>query len=244
MKKLIICILCFASTQAFAQVRLGLTGSFTAANCWQGENVPGVPTNAITGEISTFDAGLVLEYDLGTSGFILQPSLVYAENGTHLTNRQGFVDNADYVIGLSDTYMHIYSLRLPVNLVYKFAVTDKWRVFGGIGPYIAKNLSGTEKGYYQVVYNNTNEAANIPINNTMKASNDNSYAPAGTFNVNPIDVGADFLLGISYKRFDISASFNRGFTRLYHNQYTTLDNQFWNFTVAYTIAGHYRKPKL
>ncbi len=37
MKKLLICILCFAATRSFAQIRLGVQGSFTAANFWQGK---------------------------------------------------------------------------------------------------------------------------------------------------------------------------------------------------------------
>jgi hypothetical protein len=244
MKKLIVCILCLASTQVFAQFRLGLEASFSAVNCWQNEQISGLPTGAQTREMNGFHAGLRAEYDLGYSGFIIQPSLVFSENGTNFGNTAGFVDNADYSIGYASSYMRIYSLRLPVNLLYKFAITNKWRVFAGFGPYLAKNLSGTEKGYVQVVYNANQQVGYFPINNTMKSSNAHSYGPGGTMYVTAFDLGADFLLGVSYKKFDISASFNRGFTQIYRTAYTGLGNQFWDFTVAYTILGHYRKPKL
>ena len=244
MKKLIVCILCLASTHLFAQFRLGIQGSFSTVNCWQTDQIGGLPTGAQTRQLNSYQAGLFAEYDLGYSGLMIQPALMYAENGTNFGNTIGFIDNANYSIGYSSTYLRVYSLRLPVNLVYKFAITEKWKVFAGIGPYIAKNLGGTEKGYYQVVYSANDQPGAFPINNTLKISGNPSYAPGGTSNVTAFDFGADFLVGFSYKRVSFSASFNRGFTQIYHTTYTDLGNQFWNFTVGYTLFGHPRKPKL
>jgi hypothetical protein len=68
MKKLIVCILCLASTHLFAQFRLGIQGSFSTLNCWQSDQIGGLPTNAITGQLSGFQAGVFAEYDLGYSG--------------------------------------------------------------------------------------------------------------------------------------------------------------------------------
>jgi hypothetical protein len=244
MKKLIVCILCLASTHLFAQFRLGIQGSFSTVNCWQTDQIGGLPTGAQTRQLNSYQAGLFAEYDLGYSGLMIQPALMYAENGTNFGNTIGFIDNANYSIGYSSTYLRVYSLRLPINLVYKFAISNKWKVFAGIGPYIAKNIGGTEKGYYQVVYSANDQPGAFPINNTLKISGSRSYAPGGSSNVTAFDFGADFLVGFSYKRFDISASFNRGFTQIYHTTYTDLGNQFWNFTVGYTLFGHARKPKL
>jgi len=244
MKKLIVCILCLASTHLFAQFRLGIQGSFSTLNCWQSDQIGGLPTGAQTRQLSGFQAGVFAEYDLGYSGIVIQPALMYAENGTNFGNTIGFVDNANYSIGYSSTYLRMYSIRLPVNIMYKYAITDKWKVFAGIGPYLAKNIGGTEKGYYQVVYSANNQPGAFPINNTLKISGDPSYAPGGVSNVTAFDFGADILMGFSYKRIEFSASFNRGFTQVYHTTYTDLGNQFWNFTVGYTLFGHDRKPKL
>jgi len=244
MKKLIVCILCLASTHLFAQFRLGIQGSFSTLNCWQSDQIGGLPTGAQTRQLSGFQAGVFAEYDLGYSGIVIQPALMYAENGTNFGNTIGFVDNANYSIGYSSTYLRMYSIRLPINIMYKYAITDKWKVFAGIGPYLAKNIGGTEKGYYQVVYSANNQPGAFPINNTLKISGDPSYAPGGVSNVTAFDFGADILMGFSYKRIEFSASFNRGFTQVYHTTYTDLGNQFWNFTVGYTLFGHDRKPKL
>jgi Outer membrane protein beta-barrel domain len=244
MKKLIVCILCLVSTHLFAQFRLGVQGSFSTLNCWQADQIGGYPTGAQTRQLNGFQAGLFAEYDLGYSGIMLQPALMYAENGTNFGNTLGFTDNGTYSIGYSSTYLRMYSIRLPVNIVYKYAISDKWKVFGGAGPYLAKNLGGTEKGYYQVSYDANNQPGAFPINNTLKISGNPSYAPGGVSNVTAFDLGFDILMGFSYKRFDFSASFNHGFTQVYHTTYTDLGNQFWNFTVGYTLFGHYRKPKL
>lgn len=244
MKKLIVCVLCLASTSLFAQVRLGIQGSFSSLNMWQSDQIGGDPTGAQTRQLNGYQAGVFAEIDLGYSGLVLQPALMYAENGTNFGNTNGFIDPANYNIGYSSTYLRIYSVRLPVNLIYKFPISDKWKVFVGIGPYLAKNLGGTEKGYYQVSYNSTGQPGAFPINNTLHISSNESYAPAGTSNVTAFDLGADILLGFEYKKFDFSVSYNRGFIELYHTSYTDLGNVFWNFTVGYTLFGHYRKPKL
>jgi hypothetical protein len=244
MKKLIVCVLCLSSTHLFAQLRLGVQGSFSSLNMWQTDQIGGLPTGAQTRQLNGFQAGLFAEWDLGYSGLVLQPALMYAENGTNFGNTQGFQDNGTYSIGYSSTYLRINSVRLPINLVYKYAISNKWKVFIGIGPYLAKNIGGTEKGYYQIIYSATNEASAYAINNTLHTSSNPSYAPGGVSNVTAFDFGADVLLGFSYKRFDFSASYNRGFTELYHTTYTDLGNDFWNFTVGYTLFGHYRKPKL
>jgi hypothetical protein len=244
MKKLIVCILCLASTHLFAQFRLGIQGSFSTVNCWQSDQIGGLPTGAQTRQVNAFQAGLFAEYDLGYSGIMLQPALMLAENGTNFGNTIGFVDNANYSIGYSSSYLRVYSVRLPVNIVYKYAISDKWKIFVGVGPYIAKNIGGTEKGYYEIVYSANNQATTYAINNTVKISGNPSYGPGGVTNVTAFDFGADILMGFSYKRFDFAASFNRGFTQIYHTTYTDLGNQFWNFTVGYTLFGHDRKPKL
>jgi Outer membrane protein beta-barrel domain len=244
MKKLIVCILCLASTTLFAQVQLGVQGSFSSLNFWQTDGIGGLPTLAYTRQMNGYQAGLFADIDLGHSGFLLQPALMYAENGTNLRNTQGFVETGGYQIGESDTYIRIYSLRVPVNLVYKYEITSKWKVFAGLGPYVAKTLNGTEKGWYSQINSTTYAETFPPINNTIKISGDASYNIGGASNVPAFDFGMDFLLGFSYKKLDISASFNRGFTTIYHTRYANFGNQFWNFTVGYTIFGHPRKPKL
>src|SRR3984957_17301802 len=134
MKKLIVCILCLASTPLFAQIRLGIQGSFTSANTWQTDGIGGLPTLSDTWQINAFPAGIFVEYDFGNSGFVLQPGLVYAQNGTHWTNAQGFSAPVGYHYGADTTILRINSIRLPINVLYKSELNSKWKVFIGLGP--------------------------------------------------------------------------------------------------------------
>jgi hypothetical protein len=250
MKKLIICVLCFASTHAFSQFRLGVEGSFSSLNFWQSDGFGGLPARYQTWAMNGFSGGLVAEYDLGYSGLVLQPAIVYAENGSHVQNVQGFVNPPNAIIGLSNTSLKVYSVRVPINLIYKYAINDRLRVFGGAGPYVAKNISGTEKGYYEGYYTNqmNSDGSYVTFSNTIdnkaKFNNNPSSATQGVTNITSFDFGGDIVIGASYKKFDLSINYSRGFSRIYHTTYVNAGNTFWNFTLAYTIFGHYRKPKL
>lgn len=246
MKKLIICILCFATIQSFAQFRVGVQASASSLNFWQSDGFSGLPTGLQTWAMNGWQGGVVMEFDLGYSGLTIQPSVLYALNGSHVGNTLGFVDDANTIIGYSNTYLKVYSIRVPINIIYKFDLNSRVKIFGGLGPYIAKNISGTEKGHYTGVTlsNGTYTPFSRPLNNTAKINNDVSNSTQGVTNFAPIDVGSDFLLGAEYKKFEFSINYSRGFSRIYHSTYANAGNTFWNLSVAYMIFGHYRKPKL
>ncbi len=201
--------------------------------------------NQFTWELNGFQAGVVGEYDLGYSGLVLQPALMYAMNGSHVGQSTGFLNNPSFSYDFTDTRIKVYSLRLPINLLYTYRIDSKFKVFAGIGPYFAKNLSGTEKGTaYGDSTNNFNTTYTFPINNKIKFNNKESAAFLGVSNVSSIDVGMDVMLGFQYKKVEVSASWNRGFSRQYYTDQVNMGNEFWNLTVGYIIFGHERKPKL
>lgn len=248
MKKLLICILCFAATRSFAQFRLGVEGSFSSLNMWQSEGYGGLQSGYNTWSYNGYQAGLVAEYDLGYSGLVLQPAVLYAENGSHFGNDRGFVNSdPNFIIGFSNTTLRVYSVRVPINLLYRYTINNKFKVFGGLGPYIAKNISGSEKGYYQG--DSTDISGNYyfqrySLNNKLKFNSNFSDAVHGVSNVKPFDFGMDVLLGVQYKKVQFSMAYNRGFSTLYRTSYVKAGNSSWNFTLAYMIFGHDRKPKL
>jgi Outer membrane protein beta-barrel domain len=249
MKKLLICILCFASVKSFAQFRLGVQGSFASLNMWQTDGYSGYPSQENTWQINGFSAGIVAEYDLGYAGVELQSGLVYGETGSHLGQGEGFTTNPampGFQYGFTSTELRIYSLRLPLNILYGYRVNPKFKVFGGVGPYIAKALSGTETGTYYGTYTQGSNftGGNGPINNQLKFNSNFSQASLGESNVSSIDVGFDILAGFQYKKLQISASWNRSFSTVYRTPYVNLGNQFWSFTLGYLIFGHERKPQL
>src|SRR5258708_15451241 len=247
MRKLLICILCFAVTQSYAQLRLGVEGSFSSLNLWQSQGYSGLPSGVNTRAMNGFQAGIVAEYDLGHTNLILQPAVLYAENGALIGNSQGFPSAVgNLTIGYSNTTIKLYSVRVPVNLLYKWEISDKIKVLGGLGPYFAKHVSGTEKGYYQAdfVSNGGYVTIKYPIDNKVKFESGSSSSVQGVTRIQPFDIGMDVEIGAQYKKFQFMINYSRGFSTLYHTNYVNAGNSFWNLTLAYLIFGHDRKPKL
>lgn len=246
MKKLLICILCLVSLKGFSQLRIGIQGSFSALTYWQQNRYDGLDAAEFIMAKNGWQAGVFAEYDLGYTGLVLQPALMYASTGAHVGQSKGFVNQGSFVTGYSDTKLEINSIRLPVNLLYTFRIDPKWKVFAGFGPFIAKNLSGTEKGYYKGYDNSTNNyvPGRYPINNKVHISDDYSYNSIGKSNVASLDAGLDLLMGAQWKKVQFSISWTRGFIRQYHTTYVNMGNQDWNFTVGYLLFGHERKPRL
>lgn len=246
MKKLLICFLCLASLKGFSQLRFGVQGSFSPLTYWQNNRYAGLDAAEFTMALNGWQAGVFAEYDLGYSGLVLQPALMYASTGAHLGQSKGFVQEGNFVIGYADTKLKINTIRLPINLLYTYRIDSKWKVFGGLGPFIGKNLSGTEKGYYKGYDASTN--VYVPgiykIDNKIHISNDASFNTQGRSNVASIDVGMDILLGVQWRKLQISGGWMRGFLRQYHTNYVNMGNQDWNFTVGYLLFGHERKPRL
>jgi hypothetical protein len=245
MKKLMVCILCLASIPCFAQFRVGVQGSLSANNFWQTDGFSGVPTQEFTWETTGYRVGVFGEYDLGYSGLEFNPALMYSLNGAHIGQSQGFPPDPNLSYNFSDTRVKVYSLSLPLNLLYSYRVSPTFKVFAGAGPYVSLNLSGTEKGNYSVdSFNNNNYAYTFRRTNTLKFNGHTSNYVLGQSNVSPIDAGLDILMGFQYKKLQISASWNRGFVKMYYNSYANMGNDFWNFTVGYVLWGHERKPRL
>jgi hypothetical protein len=244
MKKLLICILCLASLKGFSQIRLGVQGSFSSLNFWQNDGISGLQANQFLWAQNGWQAGVFAEYDLGYSGLVVQPALMYATTGAHMGQTRDFSTYNNLVVGFSDTHLHINTLRLPINLLYTYRFNSTWKVFGGLGPYIAKNLSGTEEGNVFGYAANDYSTASYHIKNDIKLSGASSTAYAGNSNVASLDAGMDITLGFQWKKLQISGTWMRGFAREYHTRYVNMGNQDWNFTVGYVLFGHERKPRL
>ena len=240
-----ICILCLASIPCFAQFRLGVQGSLSSLNFWQTDGLTGLPSQEFTWQMNGYRAGVFGEYDLGYSGLEIQPALMYSLNGAHIGQSQGFPTNPSLTYDFYDTRVKIYSVTLPINLLYGYRVSPKFKVFGGLGPYFSKSLSGTEKGNYSVD-SSTNLIYDYTFRrtNNLKFNNNASDYVVGQSNVSAIDFGMNILAGFQYKKLQISASYNRGFVKMYHTSYVNMGNQMWNFTVGYVLFGHDRKARL
>ncbi len=83
---------------------------------------------------------------------------------------------------------------MPINLLYKWDIQNKVRILAGLGPYIAKNLSGTEKGFYKAdsISNGIPVTFTGEINNKVEfTTSGRSSAVQGVTKVLPFDIGMD-----------------------------------------------------
>jgi len=85
-----------------------------------------------TKSIVSFRAGAVLDAPI-SDHFSIQPAVLYVMNGF----------KSDIVI--ANASVHVNTLEIPVNVMYKIDVPGDGHLFVGLGPYIAYNMGGKYK---------------------------------------------------------------------------------------------------
>ncbi len=132
MKKiLLICLSLVLVTAVNAQTRWGVKA--------------GANMSKLTGDIEGeklgwgFHGGLMLEHAFGTSGFAIQPELLYmqANSSTEVTSLED--------IRTADASITFNQLQLPINLKYSFGL-EHLKLFALAGPYLSYALSGDIEG--------------------------------------------------------------------------------------------------
>jgi hypothetical protein len=226
MKKLLILIPFLSSLTGLAQIRLELMGGYNDVNLstvgrlpfstnhfWAGEYVP----------ISSFHAGVVTAIPLGKK-WTLEPGLLYFGNGAHM--------NAAYLNpGISsflDVNIHLYYLRLPVNVLYNIVKTRSFHVFAGAGLYAARGIRGNEKG--TVIEEGYMTFPQQGVNNKVNFSGQPAFE--NDLSAKPYDVGYNVLAGIGWKVFQLRASISNGLITVFPGS----NNKLWNSAAAVSLA--------
>jgi hypothetical protein len=210
MKKFLFFIPFFLSLTGFAQIRLELMGGYNDVNLSNIGRLPFSANHFPQGEyvpISSFHAGAAVKIPLGKK-WALEPGLLYSGNGGHM--------NAAYLYpGISsffDVNIHLYYLRLPVNVLYKIVTAGPFHVFAGAGLYVARGIRGNEKGQvssegYMPL---TAETINDKVRFGSQPSSDGTYLAATAY-----DFGYTILAGIGWKDFQLRPSISNGFIKVF-----------------------------
>ncbi len=230
MKKIFFVLLCFLSMHGFSQIKIGVAGGYSSASFAQsGEtDIPGYGNSSSS--ISTFNMGIVSEIPLGKKIF-LQPGLLYFGNGTHIDEQGG---ESGYE-GSSHTTIQLYYLRLPVNIVYKMKLNNRFNLLVGTGLYVAKGLSGTGKG---------NSKGSSPFsgpyaysfNNKVDFSDDNSPSSQNDTKIKPFDFGFNVLAGIEWRNFQLTANYSHSFLQGYADGGYNYKNAVFGISLAYLFT--------
>jgi len=154
-------------------------------------------------------AGAVVDFGL-SKNFYLQPGLFYLMNGCTVSKG---TYNPSYSINLN-------TIQLPINVLYKLSKPGKSRIFFGLGPYVAYNISGTTKS--------GSTTSTITIGDK-------------TNDTKPLDFGADVNVGYQFAMgLLIRARYQMGFANLNPNSGSTATTSAIGVTVGYLFGG---KPK-
>jgi len=139
-KKLIFCALLFSFTTSFGQVSLGALAGYNDVNLSNIGNLPFKDYHYYS-SINSFLVGMSTEIPLSKKWF-LEPALLYFGNGSHIS-WQSLTPGISWNLDLD---IHLYYLRIPVNIIYKSNLVKAIRVFAGAGVYFSRGIDGRENG--------------------------------------------------------------------------------------------------
>ena len=210
MKKSLFFIPLFLSLTGLAQIRLELMGGYNDVNLSNIGRLPFSANHFSEGEyvpISSFHAGAAMAIALSKK-WTLEPGLLYFGNGAHLNAAYLDPGGASYF----DVNIHLYYLRLPVNVLYKIVTAGSFHVFAGAGLYVARGIRGNEKGQVgsEGFLPFTTETINDKVKYGGPASSDGTYLTA-----TPYDVGYTILAGIGWKKIQLRPSISNGFIKVF-----------------------------
>ncbi len=130
---------------------------------------------------------------------------------------------------IGDVNIHLYYLRLPVNLWYKIVTVRSFYVFAGAGLYAARGISGNEKGavatYGPIP---TNEQ---PVDNKIRFGDRSSDQTEPT--ARRYDAGYTILAGIGWKDLQLRPSISNGLSKGFPGMYANLANSSFAVSLAY-----------
>ena len=226
MKKLLFFIPFFLSLTGFAQIRLELMGGYNDVNLSKMGRPPFSANHFPQGEyvpITSFHAGAVTTIALGKK-WALEPGLLYFGNGAHL--------NAAYLNPGISSYInetiHLYYLRLPVNVLYKIVTAGPFHLFAGAGLYVARGIGGNEKGTIlaEGAVQFPPETINDKVRFGSQPSSDGTYLAA-----TPYDFGYTILAGIGWKDLQLRPSISNGFIKVFPES-----DKVWNSAATVSLV--------
>jgi Outer membrane protein beta-barrel domain len=226
MKKLLFFMPLLLSLTGFTQIRLELMGGYNDVNLSNIGRLPFSANHFPQGEyvpISSFHAGAATAIALGKK-WVLEPGLLYFGNGAHL--------NAAYLNpGISsfvNATIHLYYLRLPVNVLYKIVTAGPFHFFAGAGLYVARGIWGNEKG--GGLEEGPVQYPPEVIDSKVKFGAQPSFS--GTYlTATPYDFGYTILAGIGWKDFQLRPSISNGFIKVFPGS-----DKVWNSAVAISLV--------
>lgn len=197
-----------SSSLIFAQIKYGLKAGLAESFIYSSAE-----GNADFKE--GFQAGVFAEVPLrGNLG--IRPSLQFTEKGYRKFEGNSVGDQVYVKRNFSFNY-----LELPVDVVYNFKLGKNAKILMGAGPVFSYAISGRAKT--NIRYKDEFEQAHTEYW-------DNSNRPGKL-----LDLGFDFLIGFTFKRINVTSSYNHGLLNFSRDGGNETKNRSFAFTLGYIL---------
>ncbi|AWO01623.1 hypothetical protein DLD77_07910 [Chitinophaga alhagiae] len=222
------CMAVGLSVAAMAQVRVGVKGGWNIANVTN-TNSGGVDNNR---SLNSFHVGAIADIPLSPV-LSLQPGVFYTGKGSRLS--EGDTDGSTYY----KTTTNPQYIEIPVNFVGKIPVGEQAKVFLGVGPYAAFGVAGKNKWEASLAGVKTSGESNIKWDDDTPFNDGDQNR--GYDKYKRFDYGGNFLAGVEFGNFLISAQYGLGFGKILSGADNSTDdkskNRVWSFSVGYLLGG-------
>jgi len=179
----------------------GIKGGINFANV----TISGGGINISPKSITSFHVGPVAD-------FVVQESLHF--NTGLLFSVKGFKMEMDFFETTAEVTEKVNYLEVPLNLAYKFSVSETSNFFVQAGPYLGYALNGKAKG--------GGETSDIEF---------------GTGKMKRLDFGVGFGAGLEFGSIVTSLNYQLGLTNLVDDKTTKMKNKVFQISVAYMFGA-------
>ena len=221
---LLVALLFISIFYSRAQFKVAFVGGGHQSKIVEDNDLPGWDTlkNHYSGRMGIhfgFTANVPL---VAGSNFYFQPSVLFYNKGRNyhsnavdtsvrISTDQGdsIVNTVSYNTGKN----YLNYVDIPLNVVYKYKLSEKLNVIIGAGPYLSLFYNGFDKKSHIV--------QNI---STVTETNDDLAIGKGSDKYSTVDYGINGLAGIEYDRFILTANYSRGLKDFYQPADYTASN--------------------
>jgi len=214
----------FLSANISAQIKAGLQAGFTISKFTSTNHLGNTYLRSYTtSPYVSFTVGIVGEIELSNK-ISLQSGISIASKGSGLLTENYFFMNYRDI--------QVVYLQIPLNVIYKYYKDSKVCGFFGSGLYAAHGIWGVESGKEYGLNSGSSVIANKIIFST------NNPGQALPTNIKPFDIGFNLITGVTINKFEISASFSRGFSDVLSNA-ELYDGNYKNTTLSILLGYNF-----
>ena len=180
----------------------------------------------------------------------IQPGLLFAQQGyrinestTTTTSESIFIATITTVTEIDQSFrMNINYLQIPINVQYKFEISNNARLVLQAGPYLGFALGGSQKGESNGRITVTTRVSFMGQTEETQTTSESTIDEdirfgSETHEMRRFDIGAGFGAGVEFGNFQVGVGYNLGFTNLSNVGNTTMRNNGLAFTVTYLFGG-------